>query len=67
MNNIKSIFTEQVRGYIYRVLCAVGLLLAGVGVISNDQLALILGVVIAALNIMPSANTSVKSSKNGKV
>lgn len=60
IDKIKNILTEPVRGYIYRVLLAVGALLAGVGVLTDDQLALILGVVIAALNIMPSANTSVK-------
>lgn len=57
---LKSVFTEQVRAWIYRVLLAVGTLLAGFGVITGDQLALIIGVVVAVLNIMPAGNTSTK-------
>lgn len=60
MNNFKAIFTEEVRGWIYRVLLAVGLLVAGFGWATSDQIALIMGVVVAVLNVMPSANTSVK-------
>lgn len=52
--------TEPVRGWIYRVLVAVGLLLVGYGVISAEQWALWAGVLVAVLNVMPSANTSVK-------
>lgn len=59
MEKIKSIFTEEVRGWIYRVLVAVGLLVAGFGWATADQIALIMGVVVAVLNIMPSANTSI--------
>lgn len=59
MEKIKSIFTEEVRGWIYRVLLAVGLLVAGFGWATADQIALIMGVVVAVLNIMPSANTSI--------
>lgn len=59
---LKSMFTVEVRGWIYRTLIAVGALIAGYGFISADQLALWLGVVVAVLNIMPTANTSVKSS-----
>lgn len=62
--SFKALFSEQVRGYIYRVLTAIGALLAGFGYISGDQLALILGVAIAVLNILPSANTSIKRSED---
>jgi hypothetical protein len=65
-NDFNKIFTEQVRAYIYRVLIAIGVLLSGFGLISGDQLALIMGLVVAILNIMPSANTSTKVDKNGK-
>jgi hypothetical protein len=62
IDKIKSVFTVEVRGWIYRVLLAVGLLLVGYGFISSDQLALWAGVLVAVLNVMPTANTSVKSS-----
>jgi hypothetical protein len=60
MNKLNSIFTEEVRGWIYRVLVAVGLLLVGYGVITSEQWALWAGVLVAVLNVMPSANTTVK-------
>jgi hypothetical protein len=60
MNKVKGFFTEEVRGWIYRVLVAVGLLLVGYGVISSEQWALWAGVLVAVLNVMPSANTTVK-------
>ena len=60
MEWLKSVFTEPVRAWIYRVLIAVGALLVGFGLISGDDWALIIGVVVAALNIMPAGNTSVK-------
>jgi hypothetical protein len=60
MDKFKSLFSEEVRGWIYRVLIAVGVLLAGYGVISADQLALWAGLIVAVLNVMPSANTSVR-------
>lgn len=60
MEKIKSIFTQEVRAYIYRVLVAVGLLLVGIGIISGEQLALYTGVLVAILNVMPAANTSTK-------
>ena len=59
MEKVKNIFTEEVRGWIYRILVAVGLLVAGFGWATADQIALIMGVVVAVLNIMPSANTSI--------
>ena len=55
--------TEQVRAYIYRILAAVGTLIMGYGMISANELALWLGLATAALNIMPSANTSTKAKK----
>lgn len=51
---------ESTRGYIYRILVAIGTLVAGYGLLTADELALWLGVITAALNIMPSANTSVE-------
>lgn len=53
--------TEQIRAYIYRILVAVGTLIAGYGLINAEELALWLGVAISVLNIMPAANTSTKS------
>lgn len=61
MNWLRSVFTEPVRAWIYRVLIAVGALLVGFGLISGDDWALILGVVVAALNVMPAGNTSTKA------
>ena len=60
IDKLKTMFTEEVRGWIYRVLVAVGLLLVGYGVISSEQWALWAGVLVAVLNVMPSANTTVK-------
>ena len=57
MEWLRSVFTEPVRAWIYRVLIAVGALLVGFGLLSGDDWALILGVVIAVLNIMPAGNT----------
>lgn len=57
---MKKLFTEEVRAYIYRVLLAVGVLVAGFGYVTADELALYMGVVVAVLNIMPTANTSTK-------
>lgn len=57
MEWLRSVFTEPVRAWIYRVLIAVGALLVGFGLVSGDDWALILGVVIAVLNIMPAGNT----------
>lgn len=59
---IKNVFTTEVRGYIYRILIAVGGVLVAYGVISANEWTVWLGVVVAVLNIMPSANTSVKKS-----
>lgn len=57
--------SEQVRGYIYRVLTAVGVVLVFYGVISQDELALWLGVAVNLLqtagNALASVNTSIKT------
>lgn len=55
-----NLLDEKTRGYIYRVLVAVGVLLTGYGMITGEQLTLWLGVVTAVLNVLPSANTSIK-------
>lgn len=54
---------EKTRAYIYRILVAVGLLLAGYGVVSGEQLALWLGVVSATLNVLPAMNTTTKTDE----
>lgn len=54
-------FDEKTRGWIYRILLAVGTLLAGYGVLTSDQLVQWVGVAMAVLNIMPTTNTSVKA------
>lgn len=51
---------EHKRAYIYRVLIAVGAVAAGYGLISDNEIALWLGVVASLLNVMPAANTSTK-------
>ncbi len=55
--------TVEVRGYIYRVLIAVGVIVAGYGFMSSDQVAQWVGLAAVVLNIMPTANTPVKSSE----
>ena len=50
--------TEKTRAYIYRILIAVGTLVMGYGFINANELAMWLGLAMAVLNIMPSANTS---------
>lgn len=51
---------ETIRAYIYRILVAIGAVVAGYGLITTSELALWLGVATAVLNIMPAANTSTK-------
>lgn len=63
MEKLKSIFTQEVRGYIYRSLVAIGALLAGYGYLTTNEIALWLGVATSLLNVMPSANTSISSEK----
>lgn len=60
VEKIKAVFTPAVRGYIYRVLIAVGALAAVYGWVSSDQVAQIIGLAAVVLNVMPAANTPVK-------
>ncbi len=59
---IMKFLTVEVRGYIYRVLIAVGVLVAGYGVMSADQVAQWVGLAAVVLNVLPAANTPIKSS-----
>lgn len=52
--------TPDVRAWIYRVLVAIGAVVAAYGWLTADEVALWLGVVVAVLNIMPTSFTSVK-------
>lgn len=56
--------SEAVRGYIYRILAAVGVVLVFYGVISQEELALWLGVAVTVLqtggNILASFNTTIR-------
>jgi hypothetical protein len=60
MEKVKALLTEEVRAYIYRVLLAVGVLLTGYGYLSQEQVAVWMGLLTAVLNIMPTLNTSTK-------
>ncbi len=51
---------EKTRAYIYRVLVAVGALVGVLGYLTGEQIAAILGVATAVLNVMPAVNTSIK-------
>lgn len=57
-------FSDPVnRGWVYRVLVAVGALVAGYGFMTGEQIAQWLGLAAVVLNIMPTANTSVKRTE----
>jgi len=60
-------FDEKTRGWIYRILLAVGALLAGYGILTSDQLVQWVGVAMAVLNIMPTTNTSIKAKNEDVV
>jgi hypothetical protein len=60
MEKLKTIFTQQVRGYIYRTLIAVGAIVGFYGVMSANEVASWLGLAAVVLNILPTANTYVK-------
>lgn len=60
IEKIKAVLTPAVRGYIYRVLIAVGAIAAVYGWVSSDQVAQWLGLLAVVLNVMPAANTPVK-------
>lgn len=55
----KNWWTEQSRGYVYRVLIAAGGVLIFYGVATSEEVAIWLGVATTLLNIMPAANTTV--------
>lgn len=52
--------SEPVRAWIYRVLIALGAVAAVWGWLNQEQIAAILGVVVAVLNVLPAVNTSTK-------
>lgn len=54
--------SEKVRAYIYRVLLAVSPIIAFYGVLTQEELALWLGVASTVLNILPTLNTSTKNN-----
>ena len=60
-------FDEKTRGYIYRVLIAAGVIVAAYGLMTADQVAQWVGLAAVVLNIMPTANTTVKAPKNEDV
>lgn len=51
---------EKVRGYIYRITVAVGVLVGFYGYATQEEIALWLGLVSAVLGILPAMNTSIK-------
>lgn len=60
MNWLKSVLTEKVRAYIYRVLIAVGAVVGAYGLLEANEVATWLGLAAVILNIMPAGNTSTK-------
>lgn len=60
MNTIKNIFTEPVRGWIYRVALAAGSVATVYGLLTDEQTVTLLGLVAAILNILPTLNTTTK-------
>ena len=52
--------SERVRAYIYRVLIAVGAVVAGYGWLTTNEIALWVGLAGVILNILPTANTTTK-------
>ena len=60
INWVKENLTEQVRGYIYRVLLGVGAVVGMYGIMDDNEVATWLGLAAIVLNIMPATNTSIK-------
>jgi len=54
--------SEKVRAYIYRVLLAVSPVVAFYGYLTQEELALWLGVASTVLNVLPTLNTSTKDN-----
>ena len=52
--------SEQIRAYIYRLLMAAGAIAMFYGMITNEELAVWLGLASVALNVLPATNTSTK-------
>lgn len=51
---------EQIRAYVYRILMAAGAVAMFYGILSNEELAVWLGLAGVALNVLPATNTSTK-------
>jgi hypothetical protein len=60
MEKIKSIFTQEIRAYIYRILIGLGAVVTFYGFMSQEEVTLWLGLALVVLNIMPAANTTTK-------
>lgn len=54
---------EKVRAYIYRILLAVSPVVAFYGLLTQEELALWLGVASTVLNILPVMNTNTKGNE----
>lgn len=54
--------SERTRAYIYRVLLAVSPVVAFYGLLSDDEIALWLGVASTVLNVLPVLNTTTKEN-----
>jgi hypothetical protein len=52
--------SEQIRAYVYRILMAAGAVAMFYGILSNEELAVWLGLASVALNVLPATNTSTK-------
>lgn len=59
--NIKDIFNEKNRAYIYRVLVGLGAVVSFYGYMTAQEVAMWLGFLTTVLNIMPALNTSTKT------
>jgi hypothetical protein len=52
--------SEQIRAYIYRILMAVGAVVAFYGILSNEEIVVWLGLAAVILNVLPATNTTTK-------
>lgn len=57
-------FTQINRAWIYRVLIAIGLLVTFYGFMTQQEVALWLGLITTAFNLMPAANTSTRKKED---
>lgn len=60
MKWVKSVFTEPVRAWIYRVLMAAGAVVGLYGYLNANEIATWLGLAAVVLNILPVGNTHTK-------